>query len=175
MSERIYNVLFLCTGNSARSILAESILRKDGRAHFRAFSAGSQPKGAVNPFAIKVLKSLDFPIDDLRSKSWEEFASPDAPAMDFVFTVCDNAAGESCPVWPNQPMTAHWGIEDPAEVEGTDIQKEAAFVAALRHLKNRISIFTSLPLHSIDKLSLGTRLREIGRTEGSSSGRDKAG
>ena len=175
MSERIYNVLFLCTGNSARSILAESILRKDGRPHFRAFSAGSQPKGAVNPFAIKVLKSLDFPIDDLRSKSWEEFASPDAPAMDFVFTVCDNAAGESCPVWPGQPMTAHWGIEDPAEVEGTDIQKEAAFVAALRHLKNRISIFTSLPLHSIDKLSLGTRLREIGRTEGSSSGRDKAG
>ena len=175
MSERIYNVLFLCTGNSARSILAESILRKDGRAHFRAFSAGSQPKGAVNPFAIKVLKSLDFPIDDLRSKSWEEFASPDAPAMDFVFTVCDNAPGESCPVWPGQPMTAHWGIEDPAEVEGTEIQKEAAFVAALRHLKNRISIFTSLPLHSIDKLSLGTRLREIGRTEGSSSGRDKAG
>ena len=175
MSERIYNVLFLCTGNSARSILAESILRKDGRPHFRAFSAGSQPKGAVNPFAIKVLKSLDFPIDDLRSKSWEEFASPDAPAMDFVFTVCDNAAGESCPVWPGQPMTAHWGIEDPAEVEGTEIQKEAAFVAALRHLKNRISIFTSLPLHSIDKLSLGTRLREIGRTEGSSSGRDKAG
>jgi arsenate reductase len=175
VSERIYNVLFLCTGNSARSILAESILRKDGRAHFRAFSAGSQPKGAVNPFAIKVLKSLDFPIDDLRSKNWEEFASPDAPAMDFVFTVCDNAAGESCPVWPGQPMTAHWGIEDPAEVEGTDIQKEAAFVAALRHLKNRISIFTGLPLHSIDKLSLGTRLREIGRTEGSSSGRDKAG
>ena len=175
MSERIYNVLFLCTGNSARSILAESILRKDGRPHFRAFSAGSQPKGAVNPFAIKVLKSLDFPIDDLRSKSWEEFASPDAPAMDFVFTVCDNAAGESCPVWPGQLMTAHWGIEDPAEVEGTEIQKEAAFVAALRYLKNRISIFTSLPLHSIDKLSLGTRLREIGRTEGSSSGRDKAG
>jgi arsenate reductase len=175
MSERIYNVLFLCTGNSARSILAESILRKDGRPHFRAFSAGSQPKGAVNPFAIKVLKSLDFPIDDLRSKNWEEFASPDAPAMDFVFTVCDNAAGESCPIWPGQPMTAHWGIEDPAEVERTEIQKEAAFVAALRHLKNRISIFTSLPLHSIDKLSLGTRLREIGRTEGSSSGRDKAG
>jgi arsenate reductase (thioredoxin) len=175
MSERIYNVLFLCTGNSARSILAESILRKDGRPHFRAFSAGSQPKGAVNPFAIKVLNSLDFPIDDLRSKSWEEFASPDAPAMDFVFTVCDNAAGESCPVWPGQPMTAHWGIEDPAEVEGTEIQKEAAFVAALRYLKNRISIFTSLPLHSIDKLSLGTRLREIGCTEGSSAGRDKAG
>jgi arsenate reductase len=174
MSERIYNVLFLCTGNSARSILAESILRKDGRTHFRAFSAGSQPKGAVNPFAIKVLKSLDYPTNDLRSKSWEEFARPDAPAMDFVFTVCDNAAGESCPVWPGQPMTAHWGIEDPAEVEGTDIQKEAAFVGALRYLKNRIAIFTSLPLGSIDRLSLGTRLREIGRTEGATSSQGKA-
>ena len=169
MSERIYNVLFLCTGNSARSILAESILRKDGGRHFRAFSAGSQPKGTVNPFAIKVLKSLDFPIDNLRSKSWEEFARPDAPVMDFVFTVCDNAAGESCPVWPGQPMTAHWGIEDPAEVEGTDIQKEAAFIAALRYLKNRISIFTSLPLGSIDKLSLGTRLRDIGQGEGATA------
>jgi len=169
MSESIYNVLFLCTGNSARSILAESILRKDGGRHFRAFSAGSQPKGTVNPFAIKVLKSLDFPIDNLRSKSWEEFARPDAPVMDFVFTVCDNAAGDSCPVWPGQPMTAHWGIEDPAEVEGTDIQKEAAFVAALRYLKNRISIFTSLPLSSIDKLSLGTQLRDIGQGEGATA------
>jgi protein-tyrosine-phosphatase len=174
MSERVYNVLFLCTGNSARSILAESILRKDGRRHFRAFSAGSQPKGTVNPFAIKVLKSLDYPTDDLRSKSWEEFASPDAPVMDFVFTVCDNAAGESCPVWPGQPMTAHWGVEDPAEAEGTDIEKEAAFVAALRHLKNRIAIFTSLPLQSIDRLSLGTRLRDIGRTEGATNGQEKA-
>jgi arsenate reductase (thioredoxin) len=174
MSEQIYNVLFLCTGNSARSILAESILRKDGRLHFRAFSAGSQPKGTVNPFAIKVLKSLDYPIDDLRSKSWKEFASPNAPVMDFVFTVCDNAAGESCPVWPGQPMTAHWGIEDPAEVEGTDLQKEAAFVAALRYLKNRITIFTSLPLESIDRLSLGTRLRDIGRGEGATSGQEKA-
>lgn len=169
MSEPAYNVLFLCTGNSARSIMAESILRKDGGRHFRAFSAGSQPKGTVNPFAIKALKSLDFPIDNLRSKSWEEFARPDAPVMDFVFTVCDNAAGESCPVWPGQPMTAHWGIEDPAEVEGTDIQKEAAFVAALRHLKNRISILTSLPLSSIDKLSLGTRLRDIGQGEGATA------
>jgi arsenate reductase len=174
MSEQIYNVLFLCTGNSARSILAESILRKDGRLHFRAFSAGSQPKGTVNPFAIKVLKSLDYPIDDRRSKSWKEFASPNAPVMDFVFTVCDNAAGESCPVWPGQPMTAHWGIEDPAEVEGTDLQKEAAFVAALRYLKNRITIFTSLPLESIDRLSLGTRLRDIGRGEGATSGQEKA-
>jgi arsenate reductase (thioredoxin) len=174
MSERIYNVLFLCTGNSARSILAESILRKDGRRNFRAFSAGSQPKGTVNPFAIKVLKSLDYPIDDLRSKSWEEFANPDAPVMDFVFTVCDNAAGESCPVWPGQPMTAHWGVEDPAQAEGTDIEKEAAFVAALRYLKNRIATFTSLPLHSIDRLSLGTRLRDIGRTEGATNGQEKA-
>jgi arsenate reductase len=174
MSERSYNVLFLCTGNSARSILAESILRKDGRLHFRAFSAGSQPKGRVNPFAIKVLGSLDYSTDDLRSKSWEEFASPDAPVMDFVFTVCDSAAGESCPVWPGQPMTAHWGIEDPAEVEGTDLQKEAAFVAAFRYLKNRIAIFSSLPLGSIDKLSLGTRLRNIGRSAGATSGQDKA-
>jgi len=174
MSERIYNVLFLCTGNSARSILAESILRKNGRGRFRSFSAGSQPKGAVNPLAIKVLKSADFPVDDLRSKSWEEFAAPDAPVMDFVFTVCDNAAGESCPVWPGQPMTAHWGIEDPAEVEGTDLQKEAAFVAALRYMKNRIAAFTSLPLSSIDKLCLGTKLRDIGRAEGSTAGRDQA-
>jgi arsenate reductase (thioredoxin) len=174
MSEQTYNVLFLCTGNSARSILAESILRKDGFPHFRAFSAGSQPKGTVNPFAIRVLRSLDFPVDNLRSKSWEEFARPGAPVMDFVFTVCDNAAGESCPVWPGQPMTAHWGIEDPAGVEGTDLQKEAAFVAALRYLKNRINIFTSLPLGSIDKLSLGTRLRDIGRVEGATTGQEKA-
>jgi len=174
MSERIYNVLFLCTGNSARSILAESILRKDGRQHFRAFSAGSQPKGKVNPFAIKALRSLDYPTDDLRSKSWEEFARADAPVMDFVFTVCDNAAGESCPAWLGQPLTAHWGIEDPAEAEGTDLQKEAAFVAAFRYLKNRIAAFTSLPLGSIDRLSLGTRLRDIGRIAGATSGRQKA-
>jgi arsenate reductase len=171
MSERIYNVLFLCTGNSARSILAESILRKDGRRHFRAFSAGSRPKGTVNPLAIKVLNSLDYPTDGLRSKSWEEFAAPDAPVMDFVFTVCDNAAGESCPVWSGQPLTEHWGIEDPAEIEGTVIQKEAAFVAALRYLKNRIAIFTSLPLGSIDRLSLGTRLRDIGGAEGATASR----
>ena len=175
MSERIYNVLFLCTGNSARSILAEAILRKDGRGRFRAFSAGSQPKGAVNPFAIRVLKKLDYPTNDLRSKSWEEFAASDAPAMDFVFTVCDNAAGESCPVWPGQPMTAHWGIGDPAEVEGTDIEKEAAFVTAFRYLQNRIGTFTSLPLVSIDRLTLGARLREIGRSEGATSGQEKAG
>jgi len=174
MSERIYNVLFLCTGNTARSILAESILRKDGRRHFRAFSAGSQPKGTVNPLAIKVLGSLDYPTDGLRSKSWTEFAQPGAPAMDFVFTVCDSAAGEACPIWPGQPMTAHWGIDDPAAVVGTDIQKEAAFVEAFRYLKNRIATFTSLPLESIDRLSLGTRLRDIGRSEGATSGQGKA-
>jgi protein-tyrosine-phosphatase len=173
-SERVYNVLFLCTGNSARSVLAEAILRKDGSGHFRAFSAGSQPKGAVNPFAIRVLRSLDYPTDDLRSKSWEEFAVPNAPVMDFVFTVCDNAAGESCPVWPGQPMSAHWGIEDPAEIDGTDIEKEAAFVAAFRFLKNRIGVFASLPLESIDRLSLGTRLHDIGRSEGATSGQKEA-
>jgi arsenate reductase (thioredoxin) len=174
MSEHIHNVLFLCTGNSARSVLAESILRKDGSRHFRSFSAGSQPKGTVNPFAIKVLKGLDYPTDGLRSKSWVEFVRPDAPVMDFVFTVCDNAAGETCPIWPGQPMTAHWGIEDPAAVEGTAIEKEAAFVAAFRYLKNRIALFTSLPLQSIDHLALGTKLRDIGRTEGATSGQQKA-
>jgi arsenate reductase len=175
MSEHIHNVLFLCTGNSARSIMAESILRKNGRGRFRAFSAGSQPKGAVNPFAIKVLKSLDYPADDLRSKSWQEFARPDAPVMDFVFTVCDNAAGESCPLWPGQPMTAHWGIEDPAEVEGTDILKEAAFVEAFRLLNNRITLFTSLPMGSINQLSLAKQLRDIGGIDGATSSQKKAG
>jgi len=175
VSERIYNVLFLCTGNSARSILAEAILRKDGRGRFRAFSAGSQPKGAVNPFAIRVLNKLDYPTNDLRSKSWEEFAAANAPAMDFVFTVCDNAAGETCPLWPGQPLTAHWGIGDPAEVDGSDIEKEAAFVTAFRYLKNRIGTFTSLPLRSIDRLTLGAKLREIGRSKGATSGQEKAG
>jgi protein-tyrosine-phosphatase len=171
MSDHVYNVLFLCTGNSARSILAESILRKDGRGHFRAFSAGSQPRGEVNPLAIKVLDSFDYPTDDLRSKSWLEFARTDAAPLDFVFTVCDNAAGESCPLWPGQPMTAHWGIEDPAAVVGTDFDREAAFVAAFRYLRNRIAAFTSLPLGSIDQLSLGTKLRDIGRSDGASHSR----
>ena len=174
MSEHIHNVLFLCTGNSARSIMAEAILRKNGRGRFRAFSAGSQPKGAVNPFAIKVLKSLDYPTDDLRSKSWQEFTRPDAPVMEFAFTVCDNAAGEVCPTWPGQPMTAHWGIEDPAEVEGTDILKEAAFVEAFRLLNNRITIFTSLPMGSINQLSLAKQLRDIGRIDGATSSQEKA-
>jgi arsenate reductase len=172
--DKIYNVLFLCTGNSARSILAESIMRKDGAGRFCSFSAGSQPKGKINPFALKVLKTANYPIDGMRSKSWLEFAAPDAPVMDFVFTVCDSAAGEACPVWPGQPMTAHWGIEDPAAVQGTDIEKEAAFVTAFRYLKNRISVFMNLPLRSIDSLSLGTKLREISRLEGASFPQPKA-
>jgi arsenate reductase len=169
MTNRTYNVLFLCTGNSARSILAESILRKDGAGRFNAFSAGSQPRGAVNPFALKALAALDYPHEGFRSKSWDEFARPGAPAMDFVFTVCDSAAGEACPVWPGQPVTAHWGIEDPAAVQGTDLEKEAAFNAAFRYLENRISVFAALPLESIDKLALGARLRAIGAMDGSAS------
>jgi arsenate reductase len=175
MADKTYNVLFLCTGNSARSILAESILRKDGASRFRSFSAGSNPKGEVNSLALKVLAAANYPIDGMRSKNWFEFAKPDAPVMDFVFTVCDNAAGETCPVWPGQPMSAHWGIEDPAAVEGTNLEKEAAFVAAFRYLKNRISAFISLPLRSIDRLALGTKLREIGRLEGASIPQNRAG
>lgn len=174
MTDRVFNVLFLCTGNTARSILAEAILRREGRGRFNAFSAGSQPKGSVNPFAIKVLRDMNYPVEGLRSKSWEEFARQGAPEMDFVFTVCDNAAGEACPIWPGQPMTAHWGIDDPAAVEGTDIRKEAAFVEAFRFLKNRIVAFSSLPFASIDSLSLGMRLRDIGRLEGSTIERGKA-
>ena len=171
MAERMFNVLFLCTGNSARSIIAESILTKLGAGRFRAFSAGSHPKGAVNPFALKVLESYGYPTDDLRSKSWDEFAAPDAPVMDFAFTVCNTAAAEVCPVWPGQPMTAQWGIEDPAAVEGTDIQKEAAFVLATKYLRNRISIFVSLPIRSLDKMSLNAKLREIGQLEGATKPR----
>jgi arsenate reductase len=168
MAERMFNVLFLCTGNSGRSILAESILRKFGSDRFSAFSAGSHPKGAVNPFAIKVLDRLEYPTDGLRSKSWDEFATAGAPTMDFVFTLCDDAARETCPVWPGQPMTAHWGIEDPAAVEGTDIQKEAAFVTAARYVRNRIVAFVALPIKSLDTLSLNKKLHEIGALEGAS-------
>jgi arsenate reductase len=175
MTEKIYNVLFLCTGNSARSILAESIMRRDGAGRFRSFSAGSQPKGEVNPFALKVLEAANYPTEGMRSKSWLEFAAADAPVMDFVFTVCDTAAGEACPVWPGQPMTAHWGIEDPAAVEGTNIEREAAFVEAMRYLKNRISVFMNLPLRSIDQLSLTTKVREIGKLQGSTNPHPKAG
>jgi arsenate reductase (thioredoxin) len=170
MADRIFNVLFLCTGNSARSIIAESILRKDGAGRFAAFSAGSQPKGEVNPFALEVLSSLNYPTDDLRSKSWEEFATPGAPVMDFIFTVCDNAAGEACPLWPGQPVTAHWGIEDPASVAGTDLQKEAAFVAATRYLKNRISAFAALPIANLERMAVAAHARKIGRMEGAATG-----
>ena len=169
MTDRKYNVLFLCTGNSARSILAESILRKDGAGRFNAFSAGSHPKGKINPFALKVLDAYGYPADGFRSKSWDEFALPDAPEMDFVFTVCDSAAGEACPFWPGQPMTAHWGIEDPAAVEGSDVEKERAFNRAFRYLKNRISAFTSLPIRSLDTLTLNASLREIGAMDGASA------
>ena len=168
MSDYVYNVLFLCTGNSARSILAESILQKDGAGRFKAYSAGSQPKGRVNPFAIRLLQDSGYPIEGLKSKSWGVFATTDAPAMDFVFTVCDDAAGESCPVWPGQPMTAHWGIEDPAAVEGTDLEKQAAFVKAFRYLKNRIAAFMALPLSSLDRLALTKNLQQIGRLSGAS-------
>ncbi|MDR6951280.1 arsenate reductase [Ancylobacter sp. 3268] len=174
MTDRCYNVLFLCTGNSARSILAESILAKDGAGRFRAFSAGSQPKGAVHPLALRVLGRFGYPADGFRSKSWGEFAGADAPVMDFVFTVCDNAAGEACPVWPGQPMTAHWGIEDPAAVRGSELQQEAAFNAAFRYLKSRISVFAALPIGSLDAIALGARLREIGRGEGATSPRPSA-
>lgn len=168
MTDAPYNVLFLCTGNSARSILAESILNKDGAPRFKAYSAGSQPKGTVNPFAIKVLKAYGYPATGFRSKTWDEFSAPGAPQMDFTFTVCDSAAGESCPVWPGHPANAHWGIDDPAAVEGTDLDKETAFVTAFKYLKNRIDNFLALPLESIDHLSLHSHLAEIGRQEGAS-------
>ncbi len=167
-------VLFLCTGNSARSILAEAILNKDGAGRFRAYSAGSMPKGAVNPFALKTLAHFGYPTEGLRSKPWDEFAAPGAPALDFVVTVCDNAAGETCPVWPGRPVTAHWGIEDPAAVEGTDIQKQAAFATAFRYLKNRIAMFTALPIKTLDAMALRRSLREIGTGEGATAPRHSA-
>jgi arsenate reductase len=170
MTDRVFNVLFLCTGNTARSILAEKILAKDGGGRFRAFSAGSHPKGVVNPFALKVLENFGYPTEGARSKSWDEFAGPDAPKMDFVFTVCDNAAGEVCPFWSGQPMTAHWGIEDPAAVVGSDVEKERAFVTAFRYLKNRIVAFTAIPMERLDKLAISARLNEIAGMEGATSG-----
>lgn len=160
---RIYNVLFLCTGNSARSILAEALLNKMGKGRFRAYSAGSFPKGEVHPAAVDLLKSLNFPTEGLRSKSWDEFAQPGGPQLDFIFTVCDDAAGETCPIWPGHPMTAHWGIEDPARIEGEE--QIGAFRDALHYLSNRISLFLSLPLESIDKMTLQNRLGQIGRTK----------
>ena len=159
---RVYNVLFLCTGNSARSILAEAILNKEGAGRFRAFSAGSFPKGQVNPASLKLLSELGYSTEGVRSKSWEEFATADAPSLDFVFTVCDDAAGETCPIWPGQPMTAHWGIPDPA---AAPLEKQdRAFRDAYHALQRRIGVFLSLPLGSIDQMSLQSKLREIGRT-----------
>ena len=163
MTDHVYNVLFLCTGNSARSILAEAILNKVGRGRFIAYSAGSQPKGRVNPHVLELLERLDFPTAGLRSKAWNEFAAPGAPQLDFVFTVCDDAAGEVCPVWPGQPMTAHWGLPDPAAVEGTDLEKANAFRETFRALERRIALFTALPFSSLDHLSLTNQVRDIGK------------
>lgn len=174
MTDKIYNVLFLCTGNSARSILAESILTKEGRGRFNAFSAGSQPKGEVNPHALKELAALGYSSTGFTSKSWDVFATPDAPEMDFIFTVCDSAAGEACPVWIGHPMTAHWGVEDPAAVVGSDVEIQRAFAQAARFLKNRITAFISLPLHSIDHMALETRLHKIGAMEGSTTPQGKS-
>lgn len=164
--DRIYNVLFLCTGNSARSILGEALMNAVPGGQFRAFSAGSQPKGAVHPLALHTLNELGLPTEGYRSKSWDEFATPDAPRLDFVFTVCDNAAGEACPFWPGQPMTAHWGVEDPAAVEGTEMEKVTAFRNAANYLRRRIEVFAALPLSTIDKMSLANKLKDIGKLEG---------
>ncbi len=163
--DKIYNVLFLCTGNSARSILAEAILRREGSGKFNAYSAGSQPKGEVHPYAIDLLKQLNHSTKGLHSKSWDEFAVAGAPRLDFVFTVCDNAAAEVCPIWPGQPMTAHWGVPDPAAVEGTEAEKRLAFADTYRMMKNRISIFVNLPMASLDRLSLQQKLSDIGNSQ----------
>ena len=163
MGQKTYNVLFLCTGNSARSIIAECVLNKLGRGRFRAFSAGSFPKGEVHPYAVELLRRQAFDTDALRSKSWNEFAAPGAPQLDFVFTVCDNARGEVCPIWPGQPMTAHWGMPDPAAAEGNEAERRLAFAETLRMLNNRVGAFVNLPLKSLDKLSLQKRIDEIGR------------
>jgi arsenate reductase len=164
MTDHIFNVLFLCTGNSARSILAEAILNREGRGRFKAYSAGSFPKGEVNPHAITLLKQLDYDTSDFRSKSWDEFAVAGAPQLDFVFTVCDNAAGEACPVWIGQPMTAHWGIPDPAEAKGSPAEIGLAFKDAYAALFHRISAFTNLPFASLDRMSLQNKLTAIGKS-----------
>jgi arsenate reductase len=164
-----YNVLFLCTGNSARSILAECVMNREGRGRFKAYSAGSHPRGEVHPMALDLLRRMNFDVSGLRPKSWNEFAAPGAPRLDFVFTVCDDAAGEQCPYWPGQPMSAHWGMPDPAAVEGAKTERALAFADTLRMLTNRISIFVNLPLKTIDKLSLQRRLDEIGATHPSAA------
>ena len=168
MADRTYNVLFLCTGNSARSIIAEAILNQIGGGRFRAWSAGSQPKGQVNPHTLTLLRGLGFDTSSFRSKSWDEFAKPGAPAFDFIFTVCDNAAGEACPVWPGKPMTAHWGVPDPAAVTGTNAEIGHAFADTYRMLNQWIGLFMALPIASLDKLTLQNRLREIGQSQSAS-------
>jgi arsenate reductase len=165
----VFNVLFLCTGNSARSILGEALLNHLGNGHFRAFSAGSRPKGEVHPLALAALADAGIGTSGLRSKGWEEFAGPGAPSMDFIFTVCDSAAGEACPIWPGHPASAHWGIEDPAAVTGSAFQQRAAFDEALEHLRNRILAFSSLPLDRLDAISLAAKLRAIGQLPGASA------
>jgi len=169
MSDQAFNVLFLCTHNSARSVIAECALNRLGRGKFRAFSAGSAPRGEVHPYALDLLRELNYDTSGLRSKSWDEFAGPDAPTLDFVFTVCDNAANEVCPIWPGQPMTAHWGVPDPSAATGTEAERRFAFADTHRMLFQRISIFTNLPIDSLDKLSLQRQLDEIGRAQAADS------
>jgi arsenate reductase len=164
MSEKTYNVLFLCTGNSARSIMAEALVTTMGRGRFRGFSAGSHPGGKVNPFAIEQVKATGYPVDNLRSKSWDEFAGADAPQMDFIVTVCDNAAGEVCPVWPGHPVSAHWGFEDPAAVEGSDEDKRAAFSKIFKQIAGRMNTFVNLPVDMLDKNAIRSEMRKIGET-----------
>ena len=164
-TERVYNALFLCTGNSARSILAESLLNALGKGRFRAFSAGSYPKGRVHPMAVDLLRRMQLPTQGLRSKSWDEFAAVEAPRLDFIFTVCDNAAGELCPVWPGQPVTAHWGIADPAAAEGTEAEKAMAFRKAFKELETRIRLLVELPIASLDRMKLAETLEALGRPE----------
>lgn len=165
VDDKIFNVLFLCTGNSARSIMAEVTLNRAGKGKFRGFSAGSQPKGQIHPYTLDLLRQMHFDVSRLRSKSWKEFSGPDAPKLDFIFTVCDNAAQETCPVWPGQPITAHWGIPDPAAATGTEAEVRLAFADSLRMLTNRINIFVSLPLRSLDQLALRKQLDAIGKTK----------
>lgn len=173
MTDRPYNVLFLCTGNSARSIIAEALVNQMGKGRFRGFSAGSFPKGEVHPAALKVLETADLPTAGLRSKSWDEFAVPGAPEMHFIFTVCDNAANETCPIWPGHPMTAHWGVADPAAAEGSEAERQVAFLDTVRMLRNRISLFLALPIAEIDSLALHSRLAEIGRTDDAAATADQ--
>ena len=161
--QRPYNILVLCTGNSARSIMGEALFNTMGAGRFQAFSAGSHPSGMVNPLAIEQVRALGYPVEGLRSKSWDEFAQPDAPVMDFVVTVCDNAAGEICPLWPGHPVTAHWGFPDPAAVVGTEEEKRAAFAQTLRQIRTRVQLFLSLPLETLDRMAIENRMRAIGR------------